>query len=60
MFSYDVTLASTFTGTQINVKVSAYNAIGSVTSKAVMFVLASLPGKPSPAPQVVLSRTTIS
>lgn len=25
-----------------------------------MFVLASVPGKPSPAPQVVLSRTTVS
>lgn len=60
IFSYDVTLDSSFTGLQINVKVEATNAMGSVTSKAVMFVLASVPPAPFPGPQVVLSKTTFS
>lgn len=60
IFSYDVTLTSSFTGRKINVKVEAFNAIGSVTSKAVMFVLASVPAAPFPEPQVILSKTTVS
>lgn len=50
LFSYDATLDSSFTGKKINIKIQAINAIGSVTSKSVMFVLAAVPGKPSPAP----------
>ncbi len=42
-FAYTVTLASSFTGKFINVKVMANNTIGSTTSRSTQFVLADVP-----------------
>ena len=43
---------STYTGKKINVKVVARNAMGFVTSKSTLLVLADVPSKPFPAPVV--------
>ncbi len=60
LFSYLVILDSTFTGKIINVKVIAYNSMGSVTSRSTLLILADVPGKPFPAPTVDSSQTTIT
>ena len=60
LFLYKVTLDGTMTGLKINVKVEATNIMGSVLSNALQFTLASVPDKPSPAPAIDLSETTIS
>lgn len=60
LYQYDVVLDSTFTGKKINVKVTAVNAMGSVTSKSTLLVLADVPSKPFPAPIVDQTETTIS
>lgn len=52
LYQYNVVLDSTFTGKNINVKVTAINAMGSVTSRSTLLVLADVPGKPTPAPVV--------
>jgi hypothetical protein len=58
-FTYEVVLDDTFTGKPLNVKVTANNVMGSVTSKATLLILSSVPAKPYPAPQVVTSLTSI-
>ena len=59
-FEYTVTFDSAYTGKFVNVKVQAFNALGSTTSRSTLLVLASVPDKPSPAPQVDSSGTTMS
>jgi hypothetical protein len=59
-YQFTVALDSTFTGLSLNVKVIAINEMGSVESRATQFVLADVPGKPDPSPQVDQLETTIS
>ena len=44
----------------INVKVEAFNAMGSTTSRSILLTLADVPSKPFPAPSVDASETTIN
>jgi hypothetical protein len=60
LYEYTVVLDSSFTGKYINVKVTAINAMGSITSKSTLLVLADVPSKPFPAPIVDQAETTIS
>jgi hypothetical protein len=50
MFQYTVVLDSSFTGKIINLKVRASNALGFTESRSMQITLASVPGKPFPAP----------
>lgn len=60
MFDYLTTLTSSYTGKTLRVKVEAINIIGIALSPALQFVLADVPGKPYPAPQIDISNTTTS
>lgn len=59
LYEYTTTLASSFTGKTIRVKVEAYTQQGSVLSPALSFVLADVPGKPTPAPYLDTAASTI-
>jgi hypothetical protein len=50
MFDYTVVLDSSYTGKIINLKVRASNALGFTESRSMQITLASVPGKPFPAP----------
>jgi len=60
LFSHTATLGAGFTGKTVRVKVEALNSIGSTLSPALSFVLADVPGKPTPAPSVDPTNTTTS
>ncbi len=60
LFRHTATLASTDTGKTFRVKIEAINKYGSLLSPALQFVLADVPGKPSPAPSVDITNTTTS
>ena len=51
-------MAASFTGKKIQVQVQAINMMGTTTSKAQIFTLADVPGKPFPAPLVDKAETT--
>jgi len=48
------------TGKTFRVKVEAINVYGTNISPALQFVLADVPGKPTPAPKVDITNTTTS
>ncbi len=58
LFRHKAFLTSADTGKTFRVKVEAVNLYGSLLSPALQFVLADVPGKPSPAPQVDITNTT--
>lgn len=60
MFRYKTTLTSADTGKTFRVKVEAINKYGTNISPALQFVLADVPGKPTPAPKVDITSTTTS
>jgi len=60
LFRHLTTLTSADTGKTFRVKVEAINVYGSNISPALQFVLADVPGKPTPAPKVDITNTTTS
>ncbi len=60
LFKHTATIAGSETGKTFRVKVEAINVYGSVLSPALSFVLADVPGKPTPAPSVDITNTTTS
>jgi len=60
LFQHAVTLAGTFTGLTMRVKVTAYTAQSQVDSPSLTFVLADTPGTPTPAPYLKMSESTTS
>ena len=58
MFRYKTTLTSADTGKTFRVKVEAINKYGTNISPTLQFVLADVPGKPTPAPKVDITNTT--
>lgn len=60
LFRHTVALTSSETGKIFRVKVEAKNTYGTLKSPALQFVLADVPGKPTPAPMVDITNTTTS
>lgn len=58
LYQHSTTLGGSFTGKTIRVKVEALTSKGSVLTPALSFVLADVPGAPTPAPLIVTSEST--
>ena len=58
VFEHTASLTSADTGKTFRVKVEAINGYGTNISPALQFVLADVPGKPTPAPKVDITNTT--
>jgi len=59
LYEHEATLGVLFTGLTMRVKVTAYTAQGEVDSPALTFVLADVPGTPTPAPYLDTAESTI-
>ena len=60
LFEHTTTLSAADTGKTFRVRIEAVNKYGSLLSPALQFVLADIPGKPTPAPSVDITNTTTS